>query len=401
MGKIEFDTIESAVESIRKGKLVIVVDDEDRENEGDFIGASELVSPEMINFMSKNGRGLICIALTRSRCEQLGLDLMVPANVDVHHTPFTVSVDFIDGNVSTGISAQDRAETIRALADKKRGPTDFARPGHIFPLRGREEGVLRRSGHTEASIDLARMAGLYPSGLLVEILNEDGTMARLPQLRKIADNFDLSLICIRDLITHRLKNETLIEEIVSVNLPTRYGNFSLRAFKQNFTGDIHMALLKGELSGDKPVMVRVHSSCITGDIFASRRCDCGQQLTKAMEMIEQEGEGVLIYMKQEGRGIGLENKLRSYKLQEKGLDTVDANLHLGFSEDSRDYGIGAQILRSMGVRKIRLVSNNPAKRVGLKGYGLEIVENIPLVVTPNPHNSEYLSTKKEKMGHDF
>lgn len=397
--EIRFNTIEEALEDIRKGKVVIVVDDADRENEGDFVTAARNVTPEIINFMATHGRGLICAPLIEDRCDELKLDLMVRDNTSLHATPFTVSVDLIGHGCTTGISAHDRAKTVKALIDPNIKPEDFARPGHIFPLRAKKEGVLRRSGHTEATIDLARLAGFEPAGVLVEIMNEDGTMARLPQLMEIARRFNLSIISIEDLIAYRLRTETLIEREVDVALPTRIGNFRLAAYRQITTGDIHLALIKGSWNPDEPVLVRVHSSCVTGDIFGSCRCDCGPQLNKAMEMIEKEGKGVVVYMNQEGRGIGLLNKLKAYKLQEEGLDTVEANEKLGFRMDQRDYGVGAQILRDLGIHKIRLLTNNPKKRVGLLAYGLEIVENVPLEIDPNPFNINYLKTKKIKMGH--
>ncbi len=395
------DTIESALEDLRKGKLLIVVDDEDRENEGDFITAARNVTPEIINFMSKHGRGLICAPITESRCNELDLNLMVQNNTVLHQTPFTVSVDLIGNGCTTGISAHDRAKTVQALIDPATKPEDLGRPGHIFPLRAKDEGVLRRSGHTEATVDLARLAGFEPAGVLVEIMNDDGTMARLPQLMEIAKKFDLKIISIKDLISYRLTNETLIREEVRVHMPTKYGDFKLVAFKQTNTGESHLALVKGEWEENEPVLVRVHSSCFTGDILHSLRCDCGDQLHKAMEMVEAAGKGVVLYMNQEGRGIGLFNKLKAYKLQEEGKDTVDANLALGFKMDQRDYGIGAQILRHLGVQKMRLMTNNPKKRAGIIGYGLEIVENVPIEVTPNEHNKFYLQTKRDKMGHEI
>lgn len=395
------DTIESAIADIRNGKLVIVVDDENRENEGDFITAAANVTPEIINFMSKHGRGLICAPLSEERCDRLKLDMMVGNNTAFHQTPFTVSVDLLGHGCTTGISAHDRAKTVRALINPLTKPEDLGKPGHIFPLRAKKEGVLRRAGHTEATIDLARLAGFEPAGVLVEIMNEDGTMARLPQLEQIAAKFDLKLICIQDLIAYRLKKETLIEEQVRVQMPTKYGHFELIAFKQIYTGEIHIALKKGHWKEDEPVLLRVHSSCFTGDILHSLRCDCGEQLHKAMEMVEKEGKGLVLYMNQEGRGIGLLNKLQAYKLQEDGKDTVEANLALGFKMDERDYGVGAQILRYLGITKIRLMTNNPKKRAGLSGYGLEIVENVPIEVKPNPHNEFYLKTKRDKMGHEI
>lgn len=395
------DTIESAIEDLKKGKLLIVVDDEDRENEGDFITAAANVTPDIINFMSKFGRGLICAPITEERCDELNLNLMVENNTVLHQTPFTVSVDLIGNGCTTGISAHDRAKTVQALIDPNTKPEDLGRPGHIFPLRAKSAGVLRRSGHTEATVDLARLAGFEPAGVLVEIMNDDGTMARLPQLKEIAKKFDLKIISIKDLIEYRLHTESLIEEEVKVNMPTKHGDFELIAFRQTTTGEHHLALKKGEWDEDEPVLVRVHSSCFTGDILHSLRCDCGEQLQKAMEMVEKEGKGIVLYMNQEGRGIGLLNKLKAYKLQEEGKDTVEANLALGFKKDQRDYGVGAQILRHLGVSKIRLISNNPRKRVGLNGYGLEIVENVPVEVCPNPHNEFYLKTKRDKLGHEI
>lgn len=395
------DTIESAIEDLKKGKLLIVVDDEDRENEGDFLTAAHNVTPDIINFMSKHGRGLICAPITEERCNELNLNLMVENNTVLHQTPFTVSVDLIGHGCTTGISAQDRAKTVQALIDPATKPEDLGRPGHIFPLRARSEGVLRRAGHTEATVDLARLAGFEPAGVLVEIMNDDGTMARLPQLFEIAKKFDLKIISIKDLIEYRLRTESLIEEEVRVDMPTKHGNFELIAFKQTNTGEQHLALKKGDWDKDEPVLVRVHSSCFTGDILHSLRCDCGEQLQKAMEMVEQEGKGLVLYMNQEGRGIGLLNKLKAYKLQEEGKDTVEANLALGFKNDQRDYGVGAQILRYLGVSKIRLMSNNPRKRAGLLGYGLEIVDNVPIEVKPNPHNEFYLQTKRDKLGHEI
>lgn len=395
------DTIESAIEDIKKGKLVVVVDDEDRENEGDFITAARNVTPEIINFMSMYGRGLICAPLVEERCEELGLELMVRDNTALHQTPFTVSVDLLGHGCTTGISASDRAKTVQALIDPNTRPEELGKPGHIFPLRAKKGGVLRRTGHTEATIDLARLAGFEPAGVLVEIMNEDGTMARLPELREIAKKFDLKLISIKDLIEYRLRTESLIEEEVRVQMPTKYGNFELVAFKQLNSGDMHMALKKGEWNQGDPVLVRVHSSCFTGDILHSLRCDCGEQLQAAMQMVEKEGKGLILYMNQEGRGIGLMNKLKAYKLQEEGKDTVEANLELGFGMDERDYGVGAQILRHLNVTKMRLITNNPRKRAGLNGYGLEIVENVGIEIHPNPHNEFYLKTKRDKLGHEI
>lgn len=395
------DTIESAIEDLKKGKLLIVVDDEDRENEGDFITTARNATPEIINFMSKYGRGLICAPITAERCDELKLNLMVENNTVLHQTPFTVSVDLIGHGCTTGISAHDRSKTVQALIDPGTQPEDLGRPGHIFPLRARPEGVLRRSGHTEATVDLARLAGHEPAGVLVEIMNDDGTMARMPQLQEIAKKFDLKIISIKDLIEYRLANESLIEEQVRVDMPTKYGDFKLVAFKQTNTGEHHLALLKGSWEKDEPILVRVHSSCFTGDILHSLRCDCGDQLHAAMQMVENAGKGVILYMNQEGRGIGLLNKLKAYKLQEEGKDTVEANLALGFKNDERDYGVGAQILRHLGVSKMKLMSNNPRKRAGLLGYGLEIVDNVPIEIQPNPHNEFYLQTKRDKLGHEI
>ncbi len=401
MQTIKIDTIEEAIESIQNGKMVIVVDDEDRENEGDFIIPARFASPEVINFMATHGRGLICASLPEDRCEELGLDLMVGKNTSLHETPFTVSIDYLKGDTTTGISASDRSKTVLALINPKTEPQDFGKPGHIFPLRAKKEGVLRRTGHTEAAIDLPRLAGFEAAGVLVEIMNEDGSMARLPELRKVADRFNLKLITIKDLIEYRLKHDSLISREIDVNLPTTFGDFELAAYKQKETGQIHLALLKGKWELGEAILVRVHSSCVTGDIFGSCRCDCGEQLHKAMERVNQEGKGIILYMNQEGRGIGLMNKLKAYKLQEVGLDTVEANLELGFNADDRDYGVGAQILRDLGVTKMRLLSNNPKKRAGLIGYGLEIAEIVGLEVEPNPHNMSYLLTKKNKMGHSI
>ena len=395
------DTIESAIEDIKAGKLVIVVDDDDREDEGDFVTAARNVTPEVINFMTKHGRGLICAPLLEERCNDLGLELMVNNNTALHETAFTVSVDLLGRGCTTGISAHDRSKTIQALIDPQTKPEHLGRPGHVFPLRAKKGGVLRRAGHTEATIDFARLAGLEPAGVLVEIMNDDGTMARLPQLKKIAERFDFKLVSIKDLIEYRLKRDSLIEEIVRVDMPTKYGYFKLIAFQEKNTTNEHLALIKGEWEKDEPVMVRVHSSCFTGDILGSLRCDCGDQLHSAMKMVEQEGKGAILYMSQEGRGIGLLNKLKAYRLQEEGMDTVEANLHLGFQMDQRDYGVGAQILRYLGITKLRLISNNPKKRVGLIGYGLEIVDNVPIQIHPNPHNEKYLQTKRDKLGHDL
>jgi 3,4-dihydroxy 2-butanone 4-phosphate synthase/GTP cyclohydrolase II len=399
--KSKLDSIDSAIEDIKNGKLVIVVDDENRENEGDFLTAASNVTPQMINFMAKEGRGLICVPITESRCQELGLELMVQNNTDHHRTAFTVSVDLLGHGCTTGISAQDRSKTVQALLNTDTKPDDLGRPGHIFPLIARSEGVLRRAGHTEAAIDLAKLAGFPPVGCIVEILNEDGTMARLPDLLKVAKKFDLKIVSIEELIKYRIEKESLIKRIISVDLPTEHGDFDLVAYKQINTDQEHIALVKGTWEEGEPVLTRVHSSCITGDIFGSCRCDCGPQLSAAMDMIQKEGKGVIVYMNQEGRGIGLINKLKAYKLQEQGLDTVEANLQLGFQMDQRDYGIGAQILRDLGVSKMRLMSNNPQKRTGLVGYGLEIIENVPIKIKANKHNKKYLDTKRDKMGHDL
>ncbi len=395
------DTIESAIADIKVGKMVIVVDDEDRENEGDFVIAARTVTPEVINFMSKEGRGLICAPLMEDRCDELGLELMVNSNTSLHETPFTVSIDLLGYGCTTGISAQDRAKTILALIDPNTKPEELGKPGHIFPLRAKKGGVLRRTGHTEATIDLARLAGFEPAGVLVEIMSEDGTMARLPQLLEIAKKFDLKIVSIKDLIEYRLNMDSLIDEVVRVDLPTKYGHFKLVAFREKTTGREHVALVKGEWVKDETILTRVHSSCFTGDILGSLRCDCGDQLHKAMQMVEAEGRGVILYMNQEGRGIGLVNKLKAYKLQEEGMDTVEANLHLGFATDERDYGIGAQILRYLNVTRLKLMSNNPKKRAGLKGYGLEIVDIVSIEGPSNPYNEKYLQTKRDKMGHEL
>lgn len=397
----KFNTIDEAVEDIRKGKLVIVVDDEDRENEGDFVTAARNATPEVINFMSKHGRGLICAPIAEERCEELGLDLMVGENTSLHHTPFTVTIDWRGPGMSTGISASDRSKTVMALINPETKPHDLARPGHIFPLKARKGGVLRRAGHTEATIDLARLAGFEPVGVLVEIMNDDGSMARLPELFQIAKQFDLKIISIEALIEYRMARERLIKRETEVHLPTRYGDFRLIAYSQLTTDEVHLALVKGQWKKDEPVLTRVHSSCVTGDILGSLRCDCGEQLHAALKMVEKEGTGVVLYMKQEGRGIGLLNKLKAYKLQEDGKDTVEANLALGYDMDARDYGVGAQILRDLGITKMRLITNNPKKRTGLIGYGLEIVENLPLEIEPNPHNEHYLLTKRDKLGHEI
>lgn len=398
---IRLNTIEEAIEDIKNGKLIIVVDDEDRENEGDFVTAARNATPEIINFMSKEGRGLVCAPLTEERCEALKLNLMVGDNTALHQTPFTVSVDLLGQGVTTGISAFDRSKTIAALIDPDTRPEDLGRPGHIFPLKAVKGGVLRRAGHTEATVDLARLAGFEPAGVLVEIMQDDGTMARLPELMQVAQKFKLKIISIKDLIAYRLKVESLIDKMVEVNMPTDWGVFKLHAYKQRSSGDLHLALVKGSWKEEEPVLVRVHSCCLTGDVFGSQRCDCGGQLHDAMHMVEKEGKGVVLYMNQEGRGIGLLNKLRAYALQEQGLDTVEANLKLGFGMDDRDYGVGAQILRALGVSKIRLMTNNPKKRAGLKGYGLEIVENVAIEPVSNPHNEKYLRTKRDKMGHEI
>jgi 3,4-dihydroxy 2-butanone 4-phosphate synthase/GTP cyclohydrolase II len=399
MSLIKLDTIEEAIEDIKNGKVIIVVDDEDRENEGDFICAAECVTPEIVNFMATHGRGLICAPIIEDRCEELGLELMVGENTAVFETPFTVSVDLRGHGCTTGISAHDRFKTIRALIDPETKPEELGKPGHIFPLKAKRGGVLRRTGHTEAAIDFARLAGFKPGGVLVEIMNEDGSMARLPDLVEVAKRFKLKLVSIKDLIEYRFKKETLIKREIEVDMPTEHGHFKLVAFDQTNTNEVHLALVKGTWEKDEPVLVRVHSSCVTGDIFGSCRCDCGSQLHQAMEMVDKEGKGVVLYMKQEGRGIGLLNKLRAYKLQEEGLDTVEANVKLGFDMDERDYGIGAQIIRNLGITKIKLITNNPKKRVGLMGYGLEIVDNIPIEIAPNQHNEKYLLTKRDKLGH--
>ncbi len=399
MTDFKLNTIPEAIAAIKRGELVIVVDDEDRENEGDFIVASELVTPEIINFMTIHGRGLICVALTENRCEELNLDLMVGQNTSFHETQFTVSVDGIHPDVTTGISAVDRAITIKMLVDNDTKPGDLARPGHIFPLIAKDRGVLRRSGHTEAAVDLARLAGLYPSGVLVEIMNDDGTMARLPQLVKLAEKFDLKIVTIKDLISFLFQSESLIERGEEVNLPTQFGDFNIIPFRQKSNGAEHVALIKGKWEANEPVLVRVHSSCMTGDVFGSMRCECGDQLHKSMQLIERAGKGVVVYMMQEGRGIGLLNKIAAYKLQDQGLDTIDANLHLGFKADERDYGVGAQILRNLGVTKMKLMTNNPVKRVGLEGFGLEVVDIVPIEIEPNKFNQKYLRTKRDRMGH--
>ncbi len=395
------DPIEEAIEDIQQGKVIIVVDDEDRENEGDFICAAESITPEIINFMATHGKGLICAPLIEARCDELDLELMVGKNTAAFETPFTISVDLKGHGCTTGISAEDRSKTVKALVDKNTKPEELGKPGHIFPLRAKPGGVLRRAGHTEAAIDFARLAGFYPAGVLVEIMNDDGSMARLPDLRKVADKHNMKLVSIKDLIAYRIKEESLIEKVTDVDMPTDYGDFKLAAYKQTNSGEIHIALIKGTWGPEEPILVRVHSSCVTGDIFGSCRCDCGQQLHAAMEKVDKAGKGVVLYMNQEGRGIGLLNKLRAYKLQEEGYDTVEANHKLGFKMDDRDYGVGAQILRDIGVTKIKLISNNPKKRTGLIGYGLEIVESVPIEITPNEHNIRYLTTKRDKMGHDI
>ena len=398
MENFKLSTIEEAIEDFRKGEFIIVVDDEDRENEGDFIIAAEKITPEKVNFMLKNGRGVLCVPITLSRCKELQLDPQVSSNTSLLGTPFTVTVDKIEG-CSTGVSTEDRAATIKALADPNSKPETFARPGHINPLYAQDKGVLRRAGHTEAGIDMARLAGLNPCAALIEIMNEDGTMARMPQLIEISRKMNIPLITIHDLIAYRLQNESMIERGEEVDMPTVHGHFRLIPFRQVSNGAEHVALIKGEWEENEAILVRMHSSCMTGDIFGSCRCDCGDQLHKAMEEIEAAGKGVVVYMMQEGRGIGLMNKIKAYKLQEQGLDTVDANIHLGFDADERDYGVGAQILRSLGVHKMRLLTNNPVKRIGLEAYGLEITENVPIEITPNKHNERYLHTKKDRMGH--
>ncbi len=396
-----FNSIEEAIQDIKEGKVVIVVDDEDRENEGDFLTAARNMTPELVNFMAKEGRGLICVPLTEDRCKELDLDMMVVSNTATHETAFTVSVDLLGHGCTTGISAQDRSKTIMALINPEIKKDELGKPGHIFPLKAKSEGVLRRAGHTEAAIDFSKLAGFEPAGCIVEILNEDGTMARLPDLIQVAKKFNLKIVSIEQLIKFRLEHESLIKREISIQMPTKFGDFDLVAYRQKDTDQEHLALIKGSWDIDEPVLVRVHSSCLTGDIFGSCRCDCGEQLEKAMTIIEQEGKGVIVYMNQEGRGIGLLNKLKAYKLQEQGLDTVEANIQLGFKMDERDYGIGAQILRDLGVSKMKLMSNNPKKRTGLVGYGLEIIENVPLQVEPNPHNLNYLNTKRTKMGHNL
>ena len=401
MTEFELNTIPEAIEAIKKGEMVIVVDDQDRENEGDFIAAAEKVTPEMVNFMTTFGRGLVCAPITEERATELELEMMVGNNTSSHETPFTISVDLLGNGCTTGISASDRAKTINALANPKTKPEALGRPGHIFPLRARSRGVLRRAGHTEAAVDLARLAGMEPVGVLIEIMNEDGTMARLAQLMALAKRFKLKIVSIKDLITFRLKNESLIERGDEVFLPTKHGNFRIIPFKQLSNGIEHIALIKGEWTRDEPILVRVHSSCMTGDIFGSKRCDCGDQLDQSLALIEKEGKGVLVYMQQEGRGIGLMNKIAAYKLQDQGYDTYDANIHLGFDADERDYGVGAQILRSLGITKMRLITNNPIKRVGLEAYNLEIVSTVNIEIEPNEYNLFYLKTKRDRMGHFF
>lgn len=401
MNDIKLNTIDEAIEDIKRGKLLIVVDDEDRENEGDFICSAELITPEIVNFMAKHGRGLICVALPEERCEELDLNLMVGTNTSLHETQFTVSVDLLNEETTTGVSAKDRSLTIKALVDPATKPSDLGRPGHIFPLKAKAKGVLRRAGHTEAVVDLTRFAGLRSGGALVEIMNDDGSMARLEDLGKISKKFGIKIVAIKDLITYTLERDSIIEKGVRVKLPTSKGDFEFVPFRQTSNGLEHAALVKGTWTKDEPVLVRLHSSCFTGDIFGSMRCDCGSQLKRAMEMVEAEGKGVVIYLSQEGRGIGLLNKIRAYRLQDEGMDTVQANLKLGFGEDERDYGVGASIMRELGLGKVRLISNNPVKRAGLEGYGIKIVETIPLVIEPNPHNKFYLETKANKMGHNL
>jgi 3,4-dihydroxy 2-butanone 4-phosphate synthase/GTP cyclohydrolase II len=401
MSNFKLNSIEEAIEEIKNGKLLIVVDDEDRENEGDFICAAELITPELVNFMVKHGRGLICVALPEERCEELDLNLMVGINTSLHETQFTVSVDLLNEETSTGVSAKDRSLTIKALVDPETKPSDLGRPGHIFPLKAKAKGVLRRAGHTEAVVDLTRFAGLSPGGALVEIMNDDGSMARMHDLIKLRKKFGIKIITIRDLIRYKLERDSIIEKGEKVKLPTERGEFEFIPFRQTSNGLEHSALVKGTWTKDEPVLVRVHSSCFTGEIFGSMRCDCGPQLHKAMEMVEKEGKGVIIYLNQEGRGIGLFNKIKAYRLQDEGMDTIQANLKLGFGEDERDYGVGASIMRELGLGKIRLISNNPVKRAGLEGYGIKIIETIPLVIESNPHNKFYLETKANKMGHDL
>jgi len=401
MNNIKLNTIEEAIEDIKRGKLLIVVDDEDRENEGDFICSAELITPELVNFMATHGRGLICVALPESRCEELELNLMVGTNTSLHETQFTVSVDLLGDETTTGVSAKDRSLTIKALIDPSTKPSDLGRPGHIFPLKAKAKGVLRRAGHTEAVVDLTRLAGLQSGGALVEIMNDDGSMARLPDLEKLRKKFGIKIIAIRDLIKYTLERDSIIEKGERVKLPTEHGEFEFIPFRQTSNGLEHAALVKGAWTKEEPVLVRLHSSCFTGDIFGSMRCDCGSQLHKAMQMVETEGKGVVIYLNQEGRGIGLLNKIKAYRLQDEGMDTVQANIKLGFGEDERDYGVGASIMRSLGLGNVRLISNNPVKRAGLEGYGIKIVETIPLEIPPNPYNEFYLKTKADKMGHNL
>ena len=401
MNEFKLNTIEDALDDIRAGKVIIVVDDEDRENEGDFITAARNATPEVINFMATHGRGLICAPLTEEKAQELKLDMMVPSNTSLHETPFTVSIDLLGFGCTTGISASDRSKTVKALIDKNIIASDFGRPGHIFPLKSKPGGVLRRTGHTEATVDISILAGFEPCGVLVEILNEDGTMARLPELMKIAAKFNLKIISIEDLISYRLSKESIVTRQVEVNMPTEWGTFNLIDYKVETNGQEHLALVKGNWDKEESVLVRMHSSCVTGDVFGSCRCDCGDQLHKSMEMIEKEGKGVIVYLNQEGRGIGLLNKLKAYKLQENGYDTVEANIELGFKADERDYGVGAQILRDLGVRKIKLMTNNPKKRAGLIGYGLEIIENVSITTVPNQFNKKYIQTKIDKMGHSI
>lgn len=401
MSDIKLNTIDEAIDEIKNGNFVIVVDDEDRENEGDLIIAAQAITPEKVNFMETHAKGLLCVPLTSERCDELDLPMMVTNNTSVHATPFTVSIDLLGHGCTTGISSYDRAQTILALTKPETGPEDFGRPGHVFPLRARDKGVLSRVGHTEAAVDLAKLAGMYPAGVLIEIKKEDGEMSRLPDLKKFAEEYNLKMISVADLVKYRLERESLIEKGVEVKMPTAYGDFHLIPFKQKSNGLEHIALIKGTWAKDEPILVRVHSSCATGDIFGSMRCECGEQLHKSMEMVQKEGKGVIVYLNQEGRGIGLMAKMQAYKLQEEGLDTVDANLHLGYKADERDYGVGAAILRDLGVTKMRLLTNNPIKRIGLESFGLEVVANVPIEVTPNEYNSFYMKTKKERMGHDL
>lgn len=401
MSDIKLNTIEEAIEEIKKGNFVVVVDDEDRENEGDLIIAAEAITPEKVNFMETHAKGLLCAPITSERCDELDLPMMVTNNTSVHATPFTVSIDLLGNGCTTGISSYDRAQTILALTRPETRPEDFGRPGHVFPLRARDKGVLSRIGHTESAVDLAKLAGLYPAGVLIEIKKEDGEMARLPELMKFAEEYNLKVVSVADLVKYRLERESLIQRGVEVNMPTAYGDFHLIPFRQKSNGLEHIALIKGSWKKDEPILVRVHSSCATGDIFGSMRCECGEQLHKSMQMVQEEGKGVVVYLNQEGRGIGLMAKMQAYKLQEEGLDTVDANLHLGYKADERDYGVGAAILRDLGVTKMRLMTNNPIKRIGLESFGLEVIENVPIEVALNEYNSFYMKTKKEKMGHDL